>query len=115
VFGAGFFLQERLLAGATIYPLNRCEPWRFRLLNCRAGGGSWPDPYHGPGQAKAWHRRPPAQNASQQHLSGLQRDLGLTCNQGSLVRAEQSVLLNTVLTVEEGSTGQPCGGGAGRC
>lgn len=107
--GLRSFLQERLHAGATIYPP---EPLRVLALTPLAQVRVvilGQDPYHGAGQAEglafsvAPGVRPPP--SLRNIFKELQRDLGASLPpDGSLVRwAEQGVLLlNTCLTVEDG-------------
>ena len=103
------FLQDRLMAGAVIYP-----PQPFRALELTPLASVrvvilGQDPYHGPGQAEGLAfsvapgvKLPPSlRNIFKER----QRDLGLAVpTSGSLVRwAEQGVLLlNTSLSVEDG-------------
>jgi len=101
------FLQERLAAGAVIYPpqplraLELTPPQEVRVVILGQ------DPYHGPGQAEglafsvAPGVRPPP--SLRNMFVEIERDLGIPPPaQGSLVRwAKQGVLLlNTGLTVE---------------
>jgi uracil-DNA glycosylase len=112
------FLQARLLAGATIYPPEPLRALALSPLDAVRVVVLGQDPYHGPGQAEGLAfsvapgiKTPPS---LRNIFLELQRDLGLTLpTQGSLVRwAEQGVLLlNTVLTVEEGLPGSHAGRG----
>jgi uracil-DNA glycosylase len=102
-------VDARVAAGATVYPaevfraLELTPRSRVRVLILGQ------DPYHGPGQAEGLafsvapgQRRPPS---LRNILAELQRDLGLPLPaHGSLLPwARQGVLLlNTVLTVEDG-------------
>ncbi len=103
------FVDERLAAGATVYPadvfraLTATPLSRVRVLILGQ------DPYHGPGQAEglafsvpAGQRHPPS---LRNIIRELQRDLGFLERQsGNLLPwAQQGVLLlNSVLTVEDG-------------
>jgi uracil-DNA glycosylase len=119
---AGFALIERVearrRAGATIYP---ADPLRALALTPRERVRVvilGQDPYHGPGQAEGLAfsvpngmRAPPS---LRNIFSELGRDLGLLPPSGtSLVAwAGQGVLLlNTVLTVEDGVAGSHAGYG----
>lgn len=114
------FLRARRAAGAVIYPpgkqmfraLDLTPPDRVRVVILGQ------DPYHGPGQAeglcfsvRVGQRWPPSLRNIFQELA---RDLGVMLPQsGSLLGwAKQGVLLlNTVLTVEQGSAGAHQGKG----
>jgi uracil-DNA glycosylase len=103
----GAFLQERLAAGAVIYP-----PRPFRALELTPLGRVHAvvlgqDPYHGPGQAEglAFSVRegvkfPPS-------LRNIFKELGVQPLTGSLMSwAERGILLlNASLTVEQGAAG----------
>ena len=104
----GQYLQQRLAAGATIYP---AQPLRALALTALADVRVvilGQDPYHGPGQAEGLAfsvaqgvKIPPS---LRNIFKELQRDLGLPPpRHGSLHRwAQQGVLLlNTTLTVED--------------
>jgi uracil-DNA glycosylase len=115
----GRHLQQRLAAGATIYP-----PRPLRALELTALAEVrvvilGQDPYHGPGQAEGLAfsvapgvRLPPSLRNIYLELAG---DPGLAPRQppadGSLVRwAQQGVLLlNTCLTVEDGQPASHAG------
>lgn len=98
------FLRERLAAGATIYPPH---PLRALELTPLAGVHAvvlGQDPYHGPGQAEGLAfsvaegvKHPPS-------LRNIFKELGATPPSGSLMHWAHSgvLLLNTVLTVEDG-------------
>ena len=103
-------LRQRWAAGATIYPpqplraLQHLAPAEVRVLILGQ------DPYHGPGQAEglAFSVAPgvPWPPSLRNIFKELQRDLGLPMPEhGSLLGwAEKGVLLlNTCLTVEDGS------------
>ncbi|QCB48763.1 uracil-DNA glycosylase [Hydrogenophaga sp. PAMC20947] len=112
------FLQERLLAGATIYPPEPLRALALSPLGAVRVVILGQDPYHGPGQAEGLAfsvapgiKTPPS---LRNIFLEMQRDLGLTLPvQGSLVRwAKQGVLLlNTALTVEDGLPGSHAGRG----
>ena len=101
----GRFIEDRLAAGATIYPP---QPFRALELTPLAGVHAvilGQDPYHGPGQAEglafsvaAGVRVPPS-------LRNIFKELGHTTANGSLQGWARNgvLLLNTSLTVEEGS------------
>ncbi|MFM6985347.1 MAG: uracil-DNA glycosylase [Hydrogenophaga sp.] len=111
-------LHERLAAGAVVYPphplraLELVSPDEVRVVILGQ------DPYHGPGQAEGLAfsvatgvRLPPS---LRNIFKELQRDLGLPMPaDGSLVRwARQGVLLlNTCLTVEDGTPASHAGQG----
>ena len=114
----GIYLQQRLAAGAVIYPP---EPLRALALTSLADARVvivGQDPYHGAGQAEGLAfsvapgvRLPPS---LRNIFKELQRDLGIPVPaSGSLVRwAEQGVLLiNTTLTVEDGLPASHAGRG----
>lgn len=112
------FLRQRLAAGALVYPpqplraLELVDPAAVRVVILGQ------DPYHGPGQAEGLAfsvaqgvKTPPS---LRNIFKELQRDLGLPPPaDGSLVRwAQQGVLLlNTTLTVEDGSPASHAGQG----
>ena len=110
----GQYMQSRLAAGAVIYP---SQPLRALLLTPLSRVKVvilGQDPYHGPGQAEGLafsvapgNKLPPSLRNIYKELA---RDLTVqpktaTDRNGSLIRwAEQGVLLlNTCLTVEDGS------------
>jgi uracil-DNA glycosylase len=110
----GQFIQSRLHAGAVIYP---SQPLRALLLTPLARVKVvilGQDPYHGPGQAEGLafsvahgNKLPPSLRNIYKELArdpAVQRKFSADAS-GSLIRwAEQGVLLlNTCLTVEEGS------------
>ena len=116
--GLTAFLDERRRSGALIYP-----PEPLRALTLTAFGDVrvvvvGQDPYHGPGQAHGLAfsvphgvRPPPS---LRNIFAELERDLGCTRPEsGSLERwARQGVLLlNAVLTVEDGRPGTHVGRG----
>lgn len=112
------FLSQRLAAGAVVYPpqplrvLDLVDPLDVRVVILGQ------DPYHGPGQAEGLAfsvaqgvKTPPS---LRNIFKELQRDLGLPLPaDGSLMRwAQQGVLLlNTTLTVEDGSPASHAGQG----
>ena len=116
--GLAHFLDQRLRSGAVVYPP---EPFKALALTPLAAVRVvilGQDPYHGPGQAEglafsvAPGVRPPP--SLRNIFKELQRDLGLSMPpNGSLVRwAQQGVLLlNTCLTVEDGSPASHAGRG----
>ena len=101
----GDFMQQRLAAGAVIYPP---RPWRALELTAPEqvhAVGLGQDPYHGPGQAEGLAfsvregvKLPPS-------LRNIFKELGRRPVHGSLVAwAERGVLLlNACLTVEQGA------------
>jgi uracil-DNA glycosylase len=110
----GQFVQSRLAAGAVIYPQ---EPFRALLLTPLAQVKVvilGQDPYHGPSQAEGLAfsvapgiKVPPSLRNIYKEIARdpvIQRKLAAPAN-GSLIRwAQQGVLLlNTCLTVEDGS------------
>jgi uracil-DNA glycosylase len=105
-------IEGRRRAGATIYP---SDPLRALALTPRADVRVvilGQDPYHGPGQAEGLAFSVPdgvpAPPSLRNVLAELSRDVGLTAPRGtSLVGwARQGVLLlNTLLTVEDGRPG----------
>lgn len=112
------FLRQRLAAGAVVYP---SQPLRALDLVDLADVRVvilGQDPYHGPGQAEGLAfsvapgvKTPPS---LRNIFKELQRDLGLPPPaDGSLLRwAQQGVLLlNTTLTVEDGSPASHAGHG----
>lgn len=111
-------VEARRLAGATIYP---SDPLRALALTPRAQVRVvilGQDPYHGPGQAEGLAfsvpegvRAPPS---LRNVLSELTRDLDLAPPAGTSLAAwarQGVLLLNTVLTVEEGLPGSHAGFG----
>jgi uracil-DNA glycosylase len=111
-------IEARRVAGAVIYP---SDPLRALALTPRAEARVvilGQDPYHGPGQAEGLaFSVPPGVRAPpslRNVLAELARDLDLPAQTGtSLVAwARQGVLLlNTVLTVEDGRPGSHAGFG----
>jgi uracil-DNA glycosylase len=105
-------IEARRRAGATIYP---SDPLRALALTPRADVRVvilGQDPYHGPGQAEGLAFSVPAGVPSppslRNVLAELRRDLGLPPPSGTSLAgwARQGVLLlNTVLTVEDGLPG----------
>jgi uracil-DNA glycosylase len=108
----GAFVQQRLEAGAVVYPPQPFRALELTPLDAVRLVVLGQDPYHGPGQAEGLSfsvapglRLPPS---LRNIFKELQRDLGLPPSaSGSLIRwAEQGVLLlNTCLTVEDGLPG----------
>lgn len=110
-------VEARRRAGATVYP---AEPLRALALTAPEAVRVvilGQDPYHGPGQAEGLAfsvpdgQRPPP--SLRNMLVELRRDLGIQRDQRSLCGwAEQGVLLlNTVLTVEDGLPASHAGWG----
>jgi uracil-DNA glycosylase len=106
------FLQERRAAGAAIYPPRPLAALTLTPFDAVRVVILGQDPYHGPGQAHGLAFSVPAGVRPPPSLRNifleLQRDLGCPPPaNGSLERwARQGVLLlNAVLTVEEGSPG----------
>ena len=110
----GQYLQSRLAAGAVIYP---SQPLRALLLTPLSRVKVvilGQDPYHGPGQAEGLAFSVAPGNKLPPSLRNIYKELArdpaaqpktATDGNGSLIRwAEQGVLLlNTCLTVEDGS------------
>ena len=111
-------IEARRLAGATIYP---AEPLRALALTPRADVRVvilGQDPYHGRGQAEGLAFSVPAGMSAPPSLRNvaaeLSRDLGLPTRAGTSLApwARQGVLLlNSVLTVEDGRAGSHAGMG----
>jgi uracil-DNA glycosylase len=111
-------LDERLLAGATIYP---AEPLRALALTPRDSVRVvivGQDPYHGPGQAEGLAfsvaEGMPAPPSLRNLLHEVARDLGPPPRESTSLAgwARQGVLLlNVVLTVEAGLPGSHAGWG----
>jgi len=106
------FLEERRRAGATIYPPQPFTALMLTPFDAVRVVIIGQDPYHGAGQAHGLAFSVPPGVASPPSLRNifneLQRDLGCTLpSNGSLERwALQGVLLlNAVLTVEDGAPG----------
>jgi uracil-DNA glycosylase len=98
------FLQERLAAGAVIYPPHPLRALELTPLSGVHAVVLGQDPYHGPGQAEGLAfsvaqgvKHPPS-------LRNIFKELGETPQSGSLLRWAQSgvLLLNACLTVEDG-------------
>lgn len=98
------FLRERLEAGAVIYPPHPLRALELTPLASVHAVVLGQDPYHGPGQAEGLAfsvaegvKHPPS-------LRNIFKELGTRPESGSLVQWAQSgvLLLNTVLTVEDG-------------
>lgn len=106
------FMQERLAAGAVIYPP---QPFRALAVTSLASVKAvvlGQDPYHGPGQAEGLAFSVPAGVRPPPSLRNIFQELKCGTDEvrpqnGSLLAwAEQGVLLlNTSLTVEEGQAG----------
>lgn len=112
------FLHQRLATGAVVYPPQPLRALELVDLADVRVVILGQDPYHGPGQAEGLAfsvapgvKTPPS---LRNMFKELQRDLGLPPPaQGSLMRwAQQGVLLlNTTLTVEDGSPASHAGQG----
>ena len=98
------FLQERLAAGAVIYPPHPLRALELTPLPSVHAVVLGQDPYHGPGQAEGLAfsvadgvKHPPS-------LRNIFKELGRTPASGSLIGWAQSgvLLLNACLTVEDG-------------
>jgi len=111
-------IGARLTAGATIYPaapLRALESTPRESVRVVILGQ---DPYHGPGQAEglAFSVPPglPSPPSLRNILAELERDLGIRRPSGGHLggwAAQGVLLLNTVLTVEEGRPGSHAGKG----
>lgn len=106
-------LAARRAAGATIYPPDPLRALRLTPLDrCRVlilGQ----DPYHGPGQAEGLAFSVPPGVKPPPSLRNILKEVGLPAEIGSLAAwAERGVLLlNTVLTVEDGQPAAHAGWG----
>jgi uracil-DNA glycosylase len=98
------FLQERIAAGAVIYPPHPLRALELTPLASVHAVVLGQDPYHGPGQAEGLAfsvadgvKLPPS-------LKNIFKELGATRSSGSLVEWARNgvLLLNTCLTVEDG-------------
>lgn len=106
------FVQERLAAGAVIYPPQPFRALAVTSLPSVRAVVLGQDPYHGPGQAEglafsvpAGVRRPPSLRNIFQELK-CESDEAPPQSGSLLAWAEQGVLLlNTSLTVEDGQAG----------
>jgi uracil-DNA glycosylase len=106
-------LAARGAAGATIYPPDPLRALRLTPLDrCRVVILGQ-DPYHGPGQAEGLAFSVPPGIKPPPSLRNILKEAGIEAGQGSLLAwAERGVLLlNTVLTVEEGSPAAHAGWG----
>lgn len=112
------YLAERVAAGATIYPPEPLRALRLTPLSQTRVVILGQDPYHGPGQAEGLSfsvpegvRFPPS---LRNIFKEIQRDLGKPFPPtGSLVRWAEggTLLLNAVLTVEDGQAASHAGKG----
>jgi uracil-DNA glycosylase len=109
----GAFLRERLEQGAVIYPPHPLRALELTPLASVHAVILGQDPYHGPGQAEGLAfsvaegvKHPPS-------LRNIFKELGATPESGSLLRWAQSgvLLLNAVLTVEDGQPTSHAGKG----
>ena len=110
--GLGAFIEDRLAAGATIYPPRPFRALELTPLHSVRAVILGQDPYHGPGQAEglAFSVRPGVKlppslrNIFKELYGGPQEPLPM---HGSLVEWAQRgvLLLNTSLTVEDGAPG----------
>jgi uracil-DNA glycosylase len=98
------FLQERIAAGAVIYPPHPLRALELTPLASVHAVVLGQDPYHGPGQAEGLAfsvadgvKLPPS-------LKNIFKELGASRSSGSLVEWARNgvLLLNTCLTVEDG-------------
>jgi len=103
------FLEQRVAAGATIYPPEPLRALTLTPLSQTRVVILGQDPYHGPGQAEGLSFSVPAGVPLPPSLRNIfkeiQRDLGKPFPpNGSLVRWAEggTLLLNAVLTVEDG-------------
>jgi uracil-DNA glycosylase len=103
------FLAERVAAGATVYPPEPLRALKLTPLAATRVVILGQDPYHGPGQAEglSFSVPPgvPLPPSLRNIFKEIQRDLGKPFPpDGSLVRWAEggTLLLNAVLTVEEG-------------
>lgn len=97
-------LAARQAAGATIYPPDPLRALRLTPLDgCRVVILGQ-DPYHGPGQAEGLAFSVPPGVKPPPSLRNILKEAGVVSSHGSLLAwAERGVLLlNTVLTVEDG-------------
>ena len=106
------FLQERLAAHAVIYPPRPLRALESTPLDAVHAVVLGQDPYHGPGQAEGLAFSVPRGVKLPPSLRNIFKELHCDATQplpasGSLLRwAQQGVLLlNTVLTVEDGQPG----------
>ena len=110
------YLAERAAAGATIYPPEPLRALRLTPLSATRVVILGQDPYHGPGQAEGLSFSVPEGVPFPPSLRNIfmeiQRDLGKPFPpNGSLVRWAEAgtLLLNAVLTVEDGQAASHAG------
>lgn len=112
------YLAERVAAGATIYPPEPLRALRLTPLSATRVVILGQDPYHGPGQAEGLSfsvpEGVPFPPSLRNIFKEIQRDLGKPFPpSGSLVRWAEggTLLLNAVLTVEDGQAASHAGKG----
>ena len=112
------YLAERAAAGATIYPPEPLRALRLTPLSATRVVILGQDPYHGPGQAEGLSfsvpEGVPFPPSLRNIFKEIQRDLGKPFPpNGSLVRWAEAgtLLLNAVLTVEDGQAASHAGKG----
>lgn len=112
------YLAERAAAGATIYPPEPLRALRLTPLSATRVVILGQDPYHGPGQAEGLSfsvpEGVPFPPSLRNIFKEIQRDLGKPFPPtGSLVRWAEggTLLLNAVLTVEDGQAASHAGKG----
>ena len=101
------FMQQRLAAGAVIYPPTPFQALELTPLAQVRAVVLGQDPYHGPGQAHGLAFSVPEGVKIPPSLRNIFKELGEPAKSGSLVDwARRGVLLlNTSLTVEAGNAG----------
>lgn len=103
----GRFVQDRLAAGAVIYPPHPFRALELTPLEDVRGVILGQDPYHRRGQAEGLAFSVPGSMKLPPSLRNIYKELGAQAGHGSLENwARQGVLLlNSSLTVEEGLAG----------